>query len=108
MISCHLEDGKKYSRPELNEIAKACKIKYILKYKKNELITKIKEESSTKMNDDDSQSCIKEVFSKCNLKVTDTDLKKIMNMIKGKNVVIPTSVKEISFDKPKDQQIKEV
>ena len=112
MVLCYLEDGKKYSRPELNEIAKACKIKYILKYKKNELIDKIKEQSSnntTNTNKDSNTAiCIKEVFSKCNLKVTDTDLKEIMNIIKGKNVVIPTSVKEIAFDKQKDQQVKEV
>ena len=112
-MSCNLIEGKKYSRPELNEIAKACKIKYILKYKKDELIAKIKETTktssnkpSTNSNDNKTENCIKDVFSKCNLKVSKSELDEIMKIIKGKNVAIPTSIQEMSFDKSKDTVVK--
>jgi hypothetical protein len=114
-VPCKLIDGKKYSRPELNSIAKACKIKYILKYKKNELIDKIKEVSTNNTTNSVSASssasvsassnnnteiCIKNVFSKCNISITQSELNDIMKIVKDKNVAIPTSVKEISFAKP--------
>ena len=111
-IPCKLIDGKKYTRPELNTIAKACNIKYITKYKKNELIDKIKEisitenttntDSASANTDSNTEICIKDVFSKCNISVTQSELNDIMKIVKGKNVVIPTSVKEISFAESKE------
>lgn len=112
MVDCKLHENKKYSRPELNEIAKACKIKYILKYKKNELIDKIREVSKNSVVPDanknsETEMCIKDVFSKCNLKLTHADIKDVMKLINGKNVVIPSSVKEYSFNKStKSEQVK--
>lgn len=116
-IPCKLIDGKKYSRPELNSIAKACKIKYILKYKKNELLDKIKEVSSNNItnsvstnsnansnssSNNNTEICIKDVFSKCNISITQSELNDIMKIVKGKNVAIPSSVKEISFTQSKE------
>lgn len=114
MVLCGIIEGKKYTRPELNEIAKACKIKYINKYKKDELLVAIENVIKTdnenvnvaakpnvNKTSTDTETCIKDVFSKCNIKVSKTELDEIMKMIKGKSVAIPTSVQEITFNKSK-------
>jgi len=94
---CSLKDGVKYSRKELVEIAKECKIKYISKLKKIDLYNKIKNISSAS---GDSVIDIKNRLVKCNFKLNNKQIENIAKIIKKNNVTIPTSIKEKSFKKP--------
>jgi hypothetical protein len=86
-----------YKKNELYELAKKCFIKNIRKYKKEELfdlIHKIYSESTTPINEEE---CLRKTLTECKFKISKKKIESILKMIKGKSVIIPTQINDISF-----------
>ncbi len=108
---CTFDEKKKYLRKELNEIAKACKIKYITKFNKEELEKEIKKvilqnkPKNTTIPKNEKEDCIIEFLNKCKITSLETR-KQILDIInKNKNVVIPNDMKEYSFKKNNNNNV---
>lgn len=93
---CEIIDGKKYSRADLNEIAKVCKIKNIHTYKKEDLYQLIKKTSQSKKL---SADCVKNAFSNCNVNISKKEIDEVLTLLKEKNILLPTNVVDIDFEK---------
>ena len=102
---CKLVPGRKYLRSELNDIAKKCNIKNITKYKKQELydliLSKSSEKTTIKNDNEIKIECIKKFLKECNITSNNVQ-QEIINLLAkhNNNVVVPTSVKEISIKSP--------
>ena len=93
---CEIIDGKKYSRADLNEIAKVCKIKNKHTYNKSELYELIKKTSQSKKL---SSNCVRDAFKKCNVNISNEEIDKLLKLLKDNNILLPTNITDVDFKK---------